>query len=266
MKIAKKVLAIALAVGMIFCLTAMAFAAQGTTLVASEVANGKFTVSVVVTDAEGLQSFDKAVTYTTEGVSVVKVAKDGAYKAEYESVGETIMTAYNFETEGTVLPGIAIGNEIYSDAKLAELRDDVGEDAPTATTAALTLFTLTFKTTTENGSCTITCDGATKTVTWGEVVETTTEAPVEETTEAPRGSETDPIVDETTTAAEETTIAGGEDETKPAGAVDETTTAAAATGEKAEGTVNTGDTAVLAVAGAVCALAGAAYVVTKKRK
>ena len=75
MKIAKKVLAVVMAIAMIGCLTAMAFAATGSIkLVPGEVKDGKLKVAIVAEKCAGLTSADLVIEYDTAVLKFNKAA------------------------------------------------------------------------------------------------------------------------------------------------------------------------------------------------
>ena len=271
MKIAKKVLAIALAVGMIFCLTAMAFASSFG-IAASEIKVNKKTgaqtveVTVSIKDGVGTKTVDTELTYDADKLEFMKAAWAASTNAAYTQIGSSLLGDANGTEPGRVLPGYAFAEEIF-DAETFEEKwwDSGAEEDPTFDPNNVEIYTITFKIKEgATGKALISTGGASvEVVLTEEPAETTTAAPVDdETTTAT------PVDDETTTAAlddETTTVAPIADETTTA--AEESTTAAKVEpkNEAANGAA-TGDTAVVAVAASVCALAAAAFVVTKKRK
>ena len=235
MKIAKKVLAVVMAVAMVACLSAMAFATESSvSLKVGAVEDGKFRVEIVTSDAD-LQSANFVVKYEAAALKCA-AAKVGAGLTTAVMDGNLIQQANN-TVDGEVQIGLAFTNNLGQDAGVE------GE---------VVLYYMDFEVEdAEASKVTITLEADEKAADSAEVVlkevEETTTVEVEETTTAK--------VDETTTAKTETTTAKTETTT----AKTETTT------NKVVGP-ETGDTGVLAIAAGVVALAGAAFVVSKKRK
>ena len=235
MKIAKKVLAVVMAVAMVACLSAMAFATESSvSLKVGAVEDGKFRVEIVTSDVD-LQSANFVVKYEAAALKCA-AAKVGAGLTTAVMDGNLIQQANN-TVDGEVQIGLAFTNNLGQDAGVE------GE---------VVLYYMDFEVEdAEASKVTITLEADEKAADSAEVVlkevEETTTVEVEETTTAK--------VDETTTAKTETTTAKTETTT----AKTETTT------NKVVGP-ETGDTGVLAIAAGVVALAGAAFVVSKKRK
>lgn len=231
MKIAKKVLAVVMAVALVACFSAMAFAAEGKiVLKASDVVDGKVKVQAVITNSADFKTGDWVLTYdaaalklTTPAIATLtnpangtgdltQIATDSVAMA---AMGGNLITAYNTEKDGEIQIGFAF-------------KESLGSDAETI------LFTAEFDV--ADGAKNVKVSLATKE---GEAVDALVllkeEAPVE-----------------TTTAAPETEAPSTEAPTTAAG--------------KTDGDNKTGDTGVLAIAAGVVALAGAAFVVSKKRK
>ncbi len=233
MKIAKKVLAVVMAVAMIACLSAMAFAADGkVVLKTTEIKDGKFNVQLVANDYADLKAANWVLTYDSAAVKCVKADNNGTGDFANIATDPVLMaaasgqlaTAYNNDKAGEVQIGFAFQEQL----------NNAGE---------VVLCTLNFEVVdaaAKNVEIKLTGDNTASVVILEEKEEETT------------------VPEETTTEAEETT-------TKVA---DETTTCCT----PAETTTNkvvgpeTGDTGVLAIAAGVVALAGAAFVVSKKRK
>ena len=284
MKIAKKVLALVMAVAMIASLSAMAFAADGTTLklVAEKTAKG-YTVTLVAENAEGLKTVDGTLTYDATVLQAPKKVSDGAFIDAYKEIGESCSSQYNLNTAGEVIIGIAIANEIYSDAKYADMVEEFEvEDAASITTDSLELCSLKFTVLDADAkdvkiTYTDKNTGAVASVVLNETVvepETTT-APV-----AP----TDPNAPTEPVAPTEPSSEKADDDDKKATDVVTPDDNKGGKGDKADGDdvtgnavptdVNkntngnktTGDNMALAAAASVVVLAGAAFVFTKKRK
>lgn len=227
MKIAKKVLAVAMAVAMIACFAAMAFAAEDkVVLKAGEIVDGKFKVTLVANDYADLGDANWVVNYdaatlkcTAVGNGTNDLAQIATDTVALAVMGSKLITAYNNEVDGEVKIGFAFEGTLGADGEVVLCTFDFEvEDAEAAN--------VEIKLTGANEN--------TLNVVLKEVEEPTTEEP---TTEEP-----------TTEEAPSTPV---ELETKP-GATD--------------GDNKTGDTGVLAIAAGVVALAGAAFVVSKKRK
>lgn len=233
MKIAKKVLAVVMAVAMVACLSVMAFAAGTVSLKAGEVVDGKVKVQAIAKDYADFKADDWVLTYDTAALKLAASANPavtnpangtgdltqiGTDTVALAAMGGNLITAYNAEKAGEIQIGFAF-------------KETLGSAAETI------LFTVEFEVT--NGAKNVEVKLAKKDGTAvdslvllkEEVAETTTAAPVETTTAEV------PSTDAPTTAA-----------------------------GKTDGDNKTGDTGVLAIAAGVVALAGAAFVVSKKRK
>ena len=218
MKIAKKVLAVVVAVALVACCAVMAFAAEDkVALKASEIVDGKFTVEAVGTNYADLKAADWVVTFDAAALKCTaaaagtgdfsKIATDPVLMAQASSL---LITAFNI-VDGEVKAGYAFTNEL-------------GTNDPAV------IFTLTFELVdadAKNVEIALTGSDEAKVV----INEEAVEEPTEEPTEEPEKPETD----------------------KP---------------EKPEGGNKPTDSSVagLAIAAGVVALAGAALVVSKKRK
>ena len=282
MKIAKKVLALVMAVAMIASLSAMAFAADGTTLklVAEKTAKG-YTVTLVAENAEGLKTVDGTLTYDAAVLKAPKKANNGAFIGAYDEIGESINTAYNFDNAGEIIVGIAIANYIYSDADYAKLVEEFEvEDPAEITTDSVELCSFNFTVLDENAkdvkiTYTDKNTGVATSVVLNETVvepETTT-APVAPTDP---NAPTEPVAptkpdkadddDKKTTDAVTPDESKGDKGDKADG--DDVTGNAVPTdvNKNTNGNKTTGDNMALAAAASVVVLAGAAFVFTKKRK
>ncbi len=106
MKLAKKVLATVMAVAMIFALSALAFAA-GTptvTLEAGEPANGKVKVAIYFDDAIGLKSWDINVKYDATVLAFASIAKGAdAKQVDDEHLKSNTFTSDNNASEAGVV-------------------------------------------------------------------------------------------------------------------------------------------------------------------
>ena len=267
MKIAKKVLAVAMAVAMIACFAAIAFAAP---------ADAAYKVSLVDATDDGYDyalvlSIENGVSFAAGGVTikydpaVLVYAEDNAEGKDAAAMKKLIKSSNSFtyeangDTAGELVAEFYFKENLWSTEKfLAEKKASSKDaDVKAINVNAFELinfyFTLAEGKTADDVVVTVTANNANfigadgEKVAYPEIkcigiekkVDETTAAPVEETTAAPEAPSTP---DETTAAPEATTDAG-----------------------KTEGPA-TGDTGVLAIAAGVVALAGAAFVVSKKRK
>ena len=245
MKIAKKVLAVVMAVALVGCFAVMAFAAPENakiTLTASEPnAKGLVTIAVNAVDSIGLASFDFVVT-ADEGVTLVKAGETDDH-AEAKKADNGF--SYEFNKADGKLAGY-FKNNLWSTEEFKKAAGDLFEDiSATFNANNFGLVVLTVKVN-DGVAANVKIDGTVKyadestatvseTVLVGKAAEVTTEAP-------------------TTVAPETTTEAATK---APA----ETTTA-----KTGDNDTNTGDNGVLAIVAGVAVLAGAAFVVSKKRK
>lgn len=263
MKIAKKVLALVMAIAVIGCSAAMAFAAPENAkaaLTVGEVVDGKFDVVLSLQNCLDFTAGDLVVGYD------VNVLEFVPFKAKPDSMQcETLDDAKAFTNAGNTFSGMGNAKEVPGEVKFA-FNFVESLDAETwevdVDMADVKLFKMTFKILDDSKAADLTLKGALKFYDGSEVavdekfaaveVEETTEPTAEPTTEEPTTAE--PTTAEPTTA-EPTT------EEAPSTPDEETT----AKGETDKGPA-TGDTGVLAIAAGVVALAGAAFVVSKKRK
>ncbi len=219
MKIAKKVLAVVMAVAMVACLSAMAFATESSvSLKVGAVEDGKFKVEIVTSDAD-LQSANFVVKYDAAALKCA-AAKIGTGLTTAILDGNLIQSSNN-NVDGEVQIGLAFTNTLGQDAGVE------GE---------VVLYYMDFEV--EDAAATkvtITLEADEKAADTAEVVL--------------KEEETTAKVEETTAKVEPTTQC----------------TPAESTTNKVVGP-EAGDTGVLAIAAGVVALAGAAFVVSKKRK
>ena len=238
MKIAKKVLAVAMAVAMIACFAAMAFAGEDkVTLKATEIVDGKFDVAVVAKGYADLAAADWVVTYDAAAVKCVKADNNGTGNFANIATDPVLMAA----ASGQLLT--AYNNEVPGEIKVAFAFQDKLNNA-----GEVVLFTLNFEVVDASAKNVVIAlsgkDEAKVVINEEEVAEPTTAEPTtaEPTTAEPTTAE--PTTEEAPSTPDEVTTEKGETDNGP----------------------TTGDTGVLAIAAGVAALAGAAYVVTKKRK
>ena len=245
MKIAKKVLAVVMAVAMIAALSAMAFAADATPGINAELGTSKkgepiITVDVVAKNAEGLQTFDGKLVYDTNVLAIKGNIKQGAIFGAYPDVfgatnGANTPVIDGEKEPGNVVFGIMFAQQIYSNDKYnAAIEDNELENMPAIDTASVVMGTVTFLIKDTNASSTAlkftTIDG--KELASVNVTLKEEEKPAEKPVEV------------ATTAVEADTKASNPP-----------------TGDK-----TTGDNMALAAAAGVVVLAGAAFIISKKRK
>lgn len=238
MKIAKKVLAVVMAVAMIAALSAMAFAADGDTkleLKPGEVKDGVITVELVAKNAEGLKTVDATIKYPSDVLSVKGKVLNGPFVGAYDKIGESVSAAHNPAFSANEIKcGVAIAESILSnDAYKTAVADNDVADAVELDTAELVICTVKFTVK----------DGATADSVKFELTDNTTKTVVDTKEVALKTApvETQPVVVATTEAA--------------------TKASNPPTGDK-----TTGDNMALAAAAGVVVLAGAAFIISKKRK
>ncbi|MBQ2759053.1 MAG: LPXTG cell wall anchor domain-containing protein [Clostridia bacterium] len=280
MKIAKKVLALVMALAMVACFACVSFAAQNPTIVATATEeDGMIKVVLTAKDAVGMASFDVVLEYDA-AVLTYSFADNGADAVQ---MNDTKKNSFTYEVGDTENASgkLLVGGYFKTNLKSAA---DAAADAKPGKTVAIDdktfdLVVVYFELVdaeaykasvkvsggfgmgeNKDDAVAKTFNAFTKTVTLKE--EPTTKAP-ETTTKAP----------ETTTEAPETTtkapVADKETTTKAPVVEKETTTKAPSTSTEANpntGDKPTGDNMALAAAFGVVALAGAAFVFTKKRK
>ena len=234
MKIAKKVLAVVMALAMVAALSVMAFADGKVYLTDEGVADGTLTMYLYVDDAEGFQSAGILVKYDPKVLEFNK-AKNGVDAKAASEDDNTYSGLANKTADGEVkyafnlLESITADNEgVNAKHFQAAVFTFTVKDANAAnTTVAIEL---------QNNS-------GTKVVAGDAVNVVLKEAPAEEPSSA----------EEKPTDAEKPADDGKE----------EATTAPV---NPNSGDKKTGDNMALAAAGAVVALAGVAFVISKKRK
>ena len=246
MKIAKSVLAVVMVLAMIAGLSAMAFAA-GTTfeVVAGEVKDNVVTVDIYAINAVGLASGDLVVKYDPAVLKVKGAVTKGDVFGYYGALDEEAMFAANTKNaEEGILIGFGFTGILDTKADFATKAEEYELTGATYDPAKVLLCSIKFTV----------ADGATG----------TTDVVLSGSVKDGDGAAMD--------AAGKATITFGKEEPakeepskvepKPADDNEETTKAAnPGTGDK-----TTGDNMALAAAGAVVVLAGAAFVISKKRK
>ncbi len=245
MKIAKKVLAVIMAVAMIAALSAIAFAADGASLVleTAGLEDDTIAVTIVAKNGAGLETIDVNIKYDNTALTVKKAVTYGEFKDAYEKqFGETVLAAANTAIAAdAVKVNVGFQEHLYSNDEYAALvKDYEVENAIAVDAAKVEIATVKFAvkegTKAENVTFEL-IDNAT-----GEKINTLTVTLV-----AP----TDPVAptkEETTTKKVEPTT-------------EKVTEKNANTGDQ-----KTGDNMALAAAAGVVVLAGAAFIISKKRK
>ncbi len=253
MKIAKKVLAVAMAVAMIACCALMASAALKPDAAKFELVLNGTDVKLYAKDCIGLASADVHLAFDSAVVKAVRVTSGADSKNVNADNFEnnSFTSEYNNSDLADVAYSFYFKEYLWNSEKFAA-EDFSGEANINAENFHIATFRLTLvegKTAEDvvvgikvNASFT---DDTKEVEKVTDLAATGIEKKAEETTAAP---------EETTAAPEETTAA--EAPSTP----DETTNPGVVEGP------NTGDTGVLAIAAGVVALAGAAFVVSKKRK
>lgn len=242
MKIAKKVLALAMAVALVACFAVMAFAAPAgakLSFTAGEPnAKGLVEVKVNAVNCTGLTSFDITLT-ADNGAALVKIADTAD--------GEAAKKADNaFTSEFNKANGQYSGyfkNNLWSTADFTKAAEDLYEELPATFSAEnFGLGVLTVKV--NDGATTLSVKGTAKFADGSEL------AAINETVKIGQAAATEAPTQAPTTAAPST----------KAPATQAPTTAAPVKQPP------TGDNSIIAVAAGVVILAGAALLITKKRK
>lgn len=114
-----------------------------TSVSATNNGDGTVTAYIYACNATGLMAFDSYLYYDASVLKVKGAVKDGPYRAAYESCGESILSAYNANSAGVIMPAIAIGNQIYDDATFAGMCNENGVYC-NISTSQLLMFTVTF--------------------------------------------------------------------------------------------------------------------------
>ncbi len=291
MKLAKKVLAVLVAVMMLAGLTAMAFADQAKKTTAEETVSGTtVTVKLYFEDCVGMKSFKYEVTYDADVLEYVKVV-NGADKKTSTDCGDTYACAGSegAKEPGKVLYGGYFGTQLFS----SEDWKDKGEDGEVSINGEkfhVATFTfnvkeekateINFKVTADDGfglsDAKVTLFAAAPTEptepTPSESEPTPSESEPTPSESEPTPSESEPTPSESEPAPSESEAAPSESEAAPSeseavsGEPVPGSTEAANGGNGGKGGPKTGDNMALAAAAAVVVLAGAAFVVSKKRK
>ena len=270
MKIAKKVLALAIAVVMIASLSAMAFAASLAKedakfeLVLDETDDGTF-VKVYAKNCENLASANLVFTFDKDVVEKVRFMSGADAKQvngdNFEN--NSFTDEKNTDNLEAVEYGFYFKSILWSTEKFAA--EDLSEEANiNGENFHITTIKLTLKDG-KTAADVVVSAKASATFSNGlsddaKVEETNNEFPVIGIEK--KEEETTKKEEETTAKKEEETTAKKEEATTKAPVTPESTTAKGNEGANKP----TGDTGLLAIAAGVVAVAGAAFVVTKKRK
>ena len=259
MKLAKKVLAVVMALGLIACMSAMAFATSGSYFATCTTADKGETARVTfyASNALGLASGKVTVKYDPAGVMFSYGNAGAQAKAVQDAIGNGFSYDINDTASGSgsVVFGFFFTDNLWDAPTFAE-RGEVEIDDANFDIAVLNFKVLDAA----NANVTISFDG--KDVfggadTFTQVVNLGTATPRDDTKKVdsiPEASKTEEKKDDQGKPAEEAA---------PAEAAKTNTGAKTV---KTDGGKNTGDNGVIAVVAGVIALAGAAFVVTKKRK
>ena len=300
MKLAKKVLAVLVAVMMLAGTAAMAFAA-GTPTVNIEATekDGKVTVKVYFDDAVGLKSYSLLLKYDHNVLDYQSLAQNkrfanGTDTNTTKTLGDGVACALSEGAlgEDDILFGGYFGDVLYSTTDWADFGD---EDAPVNVNGEhFYLAKLTFTVLKEEQTDLIIevandgdfglAAGAKVTLFAAAPTEPTepsesTPAPTEPSESTPAPSESEPAPSESEPAPSESEAAPSESEAAPSESEAAPSESEAVSGEPVPGSTEaanggnggnggpkTGDNMALAAAAAVVVLAGAAFVVSKKRK
>lgn len=243
MKLAKKVLATVMAVAMIFALSAIAFAATPTiSFSAGEVKDGQVKVSVFFDDAIGLKSWDFSIAYDATILQFKSISKGADAKQCDNLANNSFSSENNAKEAGTVKYSGFFKENLWTAEQFAADASDPDEAPVTINAEHFHAATITFTVLNATAASTdlkvtITkAEGAALTAPDYKVV-------LNDTEPAPQPA------DQETTSAVATTVEEGSEKVGPDGhEPDDASTWA------------------IGAAAAVAVLAGAAFVVSKKRK
>ena len=240
MKIAKKVLAVVMALAMISALSVMAFASGSYVLTATK-GEGTLDVSVRLVGGAGATDDKITVTYDPAVLKLDKVAKGKDQKAMANVEAQTYMGDNNTEEEGKVVHGYGFSQSLS--AEYLEVEDGDPIDANDFEFIVIKFIVLNEDANTELN---LTSDN------FGTAeLKVEGKAPADDPTPVDPGKP-DPGKDEPAKEDPAKEEPAKEEPSKPA--------------NPDNGDKKTGDNMALAAAGAVVALAGAAFVISKKRK
>lgn len=244
MKIAKKALAVVMALAMVACLSAMAFAAGSTfKVVTSDVKDGVVTVEIYAQNATGLASADLELQYDDSVLSVKGAIKPGdIFNVYTSSFGETSIFSGNNKLNPIPL-AFAMESIMDSKADFDQKAEDNDVSGVSYDPANVLICTIKFAVKEgATGDTTLKLTGAYKD---GDEVETAVDTSAKIELSAAKPDTTEPVTEK----VDPKPVEEPSDKTNPG------------TGDK-----TTGDNMALAAAGAVVLLAGAAFVISKKRK
>lgn len=265
MKLTKKVLAIVMALGMIFCMAAVAFALDGPhyTMDVVKAEDGK-TVVVTLTahDYIGLNSGKVEVGY--EGLTLDHIVTGTQAKAVNDTEDNSFQLLINSEKAGRVICGFTFLESLWTTEEFAA---NAAEDKPlNIDTKNFDLVSIYFKVPENVPSSKVTMVVNSKSV---------DEADATKSVDNPNFRDEYILVNEVETTTGTTPVNPCEPTTdcccpgRPCQTTCPTTCCCNTpcnNTPKTDGGKNTGDNSILAVMAGVIALAGAAVVVTKKRK
>ena len=271
MKHLKKMLVVLIAVMMIVSMSAVAFADATYTLTAGDAdEDGYVPFTMTLKNGAGMKSDDLILRYDAEKMTYAW-CDDGADTEKMGDVkGNSIMLKDNGNTAGEIQFSFLFEEELSSEYLKDKKQKPVDIDP---NNFEVVVFWFEVSEDAASISLSVSKKGETAVISQAEKTlkeETPTEAPTEKPTEAPTEKPTEAPTEKPTEApTEEPTEAPTEEPTKEEPAKEEPTKAEETPTKKpqqVDGGVNTGDNMALAAAFGVAMLAGAAFVLTKKRK
>ena len=266
MKLAKKVFATVMAVAMIFALSAIAFAAAPTvSLVAGEVKDGQVKVSVYFDDAIGLKSWDINVKYDAAVLQFKSISK-GADAKQCDGLANNSFTSENNPGEAGVVKYSGYFKEnLWTAEQFAADAADPDEEPVNINAEHFHAATITFTVIKADAAST----DLTVEVTKGEGADITGgSAKIVIAGEQEPASSEEPSSSEEPTKEEPTKEEPTKEEPTKDDASSETASVeeASKTPGKDVGPKTDASNWMIGAAAAVAVLAGAAFVVSKKRK
>ena len=285
MKMAKKMFAIVMVLAMVAAFSAIAFAASpAVSFSVGDYANGKATVSAKFVDAVGLTSGSLAFAYP-DG-KVTKIVKKGG--ADANAIGD-IDNAFSAEFNSSANPaefGFYFKNALWSSTEWKEAAEEIDSDASiNGESFEFAQFVFTAE---EGTKITVTGElkigetvvAVNDSFTIGKAQEPASQEPASQEPASQEPASQEPASQEPASqepasqepasqepASQEPASQKPSGKTTPSDATPGKTTPDKTTPDKkTDGGKKTGDNGVLAVMAGVIALAGAAFVVTKKRK
>ncbi len=260
MKIAKKVLALVMALAMVFALSAMAFASGATyVLTSADNGNGVYTVTLSAKNAEGLETVDGIISYDADVLEIKGAVSTGEFSTAYSEIGESVMPAYNTNEAGKIDVGIAVANKILPDTEYKKLAEE-NDVTTNITTANLALCTVKF---TVKDSTATSAKVTYKDNETGATVETTVKF---NASSSDKGVTPPTAADKADVATETATKTASKAAANNDSAAATNSVTPGSSGTSSNGNKSTGDNMALAIAAGVVVLAGAAFIFTKKRK